>query len=84
MAGCKDDVSPQFGGNQLAFARVERAHIDAISMWIGGTAPIREVEEVFGVGQEEGPAISLDAARVRYRDRCRCAAAGGNAVQRPS
>ena len=65
----KNTFPCQLGGNQFAFTRVKRAYIDAISLGICGTAPIREVEEMFAVGQEEGPAIGLNAALAHYPSR---------------
>ncbi len=84
MARRETHISLQLGGDQFAFTRVERAHINAISLGIGGTASIREVEEMFAVGQEEGPAIGLNAALAHYpSDGSGSAAARRNPVQGP-
>src|SRR5262249_32042448 len=70
FAGRKKNVSFYLGGNQLAFATVERTYIDTVSLRIGLSAPLDEVEEMFVIGQEEGPAMSLNAALAQYlRDR---------------
>src|SRR5262252_10332559 len=83
MAGPEDRIAFQLRGNQFALTCVERAHVDAISLRVGGAAPIRKVKKVFAVRKEEWPAISLNAALAHHL--CHgsgSSAAGRNALQR--
>lgn len=85
VAGREKHISLQFGGDQFAFTGVERADINAISPRIDGTGPIREVEEMFAVRQEEGPPIRLNAALAHNPgDGSGSAATRRNPMQGPS